>query len=170
MSGTNITYAKAAEEAISMGLTTMQVVECMQLSNAYAGTKSYVNAPNSLTATLEDGVTVVTFTPINYQATYPKLSTTGVPEFTISIDGADADLINFINSSYASRTKTEISLRTYDASNTSAPMERGALTFVADTISLKQMQVQIKGSFANIKNKQAPSELYISERFPSLGS
>jgi hypothetical protein len=49
-------------------------------------------------------------------------------------------------------------------------MERGALTFVADTISLKQMQVQIKGSFANIKNKQAPSELYTSERFPSLGS
>ena len=162
------TYTEAAAEQISQGLSTLQIVETMQLYNSALGSLYYVNAPNSIIATLEDGVTSVTFIPLNISATRPSLTTDSVPELTVNCDGIDETLIDFCHSANASRLETVVTLRLYNAAALTAPMEAQPISFTAGTITLTELQLQIKATFANIKNKRFPLDRYTTAEFPAL--
>lgn len=162
------TYTEAAAEQISRGLSTLKIVETMQLYNSAIGSLYYVNAPNSITAMLEDGTTSATFTPLNISATRPSLTTDSVPELTVNCDGIDGDLIDFCHSANASGVETVVTLRLYNAADLTAPMETRPISFTAGTITLTELQLQIKATFANIKNKRFPLERYTTAEFPAL--
>ena len=162
------TYTQAAQEQISLGLSTLRIVETMELYNSALGSLYFVNAPNSLTATLEDGTTTVTFMPLNISATRPSLSTDSVPELTVNCDGIDGTLIDYINSANASGLQTDVRLRLYNAASLTAPMEMQPISFTAGTFTLTELQLQIKATFANIKNKRFPLDRYTTVEFPSL--
>lgn len=162
------TYTEAAAEQIARGRSTLQLVETIELYNSALGSLYYVNAPNSITATLEDGTTTATFTPMNFSVTKPQLSTDAVPELTVNLDGIDGTLIDYIHATNASGVETVVKCRVFNAASLAAPMEIQPLSFTANTLTLTELQLQIKAVFANIKNKRFPLDRYTTVDFPAL--
>jgi hypothetical protein len=163
----NPTYTQAAAEAISRASSTSTFVETMQMVNAAAGTLSYVNAPQPLTAKLESGETV-TFYPLNFKVSEPELSTEDIPELTILCDGIDGDFLDFWNAAASSKLVSEVRLRMYDADNLEAPMQRQALSVSIRAPLIKQLQAQLKGVFADLNNAPFLHIRYGRDQFPSL--
>lgn len=162
------TYTEAATEQLARGRSTLQLVETIQLYNSSVGSLYYVNSPQSITATLEDGVTSVTFVPLRFQAEKPSYSSDVVPEFTLAMDGIDATFQDFAHAANASGVETICTCRVFDADNLTAPMEITPLSFTVGTLTMTPLQAKIKAVFLNLKTKRVPTLKYNHARFPSL--
>lgn len=169
MAGTNITYTQAAEEQLAKGKSSLALVLTLQLYNEDLGTLSYVNAPEDFTATLEDS-TVVTFTPLRFDITKPTLKTDQVPEVSITMDGIDGELVDFLNGAVQSGNETKAKIRIYNADNTAAPMQRAPMTFVLPEVAMTDTKATLKGSLGNFKNRKIFTKHYDATDYPSLST
>lgn len=167
MAGTNVTYTQAAEEQLAKGKSSLALVSTVQLYNPDLGTLSYVNAPESFTATLEDSSSV-TFEPLRFELSKPTLKTDQVPEVTIGMDGIDGDLVDFLNATVRSSEETVAKIRIFNAADTTAPMQRVPMTFVIPDIAMTDTKATLKGSLGNFKNRKIFTKHYDAATHPSL--
>lgn len=162
------TYTDAATEQLSLGKSTLQLVETIEIKNSSIGALYYVNAPNGITATLEDGTTEISFIPANFKAEKPSYSSTQVPTFSLLIDGVDENFRSFLRTCNISSIPTYCNFRIFNATNLSEPMEIEPLTFCIGQIDITTTQSKIKAVFLNLTQKKAPLMRYTNEQFPSL--
>ena len=169
MAGTNITYTQAAEEQLAKGKSHLTLVTTLQLTNSALGVLNYVNAPDDFTATLEDSASV-TFVPMRFDLSKPTLKTEQVPEVSISLDGIDGDLIDYLNGAVKSGTETRAKIRVFNAADTSAPMMRSPMTFVIPEVAMTDTKATLKGSLGDFKNRKILTKHYDATDYPSLST
>lgn len=121
-----------------------------------------------LTATLEDGVTSVTFTAFAFDFHLPPLEQTASPEIVISIDNVGREIIPYLDAAAQSADLITVTYRPYLSSDLSAPQMDPPISLVVREVTADVFKVECRATFGDFANRRFPSESYDAHRFPGL--
>lgn len=127
-----------------------------------------VRSLRSIDAYDENGV-LHTFEPIGFDFSLPPSTDEGYQHLNIAIDNVGRRVIDFIEAAKASVEPVQIIFRPYMSDDLSSPQMDPPLVLYLKDVTITAAQVVGRATFADIVNKKFPSQLYIRERFPSLG-
>lgn len=121
-----------------------------------------------LTATLEDGVTEVTFTAFGFDFHLPPIEQTASPEIVISIDNVGREIMPYLDAAAQSPDLVTVTYRPYLSSDLSAPQMDPPLTMVVREITVDVFKVECRATFGDFANRRFPNDYYDAQRFPGL--
>jgi hypothetical protein len=121
-----------------------------------------------LTATLEDGVTTVTFTAFAFDFHLPPLDQTASPEIVISIDNVGSEIVPYLDAAAQSSDLITVTYRPYLSSDLSAPQMDPPITLVVRDVTADVFKVECRATFGDFANRKFPNDVYNAQRFPGL--
>lgn len=157
----------ALEEAYACAPTNVVALETLQIDHSsFPFPIRLVCDYQDLTATLETGETV-TFVRFAYEIQRAEVNAQGVPEVSINIDNASAEIARALDLIADSPDSIPVTMRTFRSDDLSAPAGRNLPGEVID-IQITDLRVTLRIAFGQIANLPFPSELYTPKRFPGL--
>lgn len=154
-------YASAPSDVVCYD--TLEIAHPVFTQSIYA-----VRDWNSLTATLEDGVTEVTFVAIAFNLLRPEVSADGVPQCTITLDSVPHEILEYFRQAAQSTTKVTVKYRQYLSTDLSHPQNNPPLTATLTSIKANSFRVTAIAGFGDYRNKRFPPDDYTGERFAGL--
>jgi hypothetical protein len=110
-----------------------------------------------------------TFLPVGFQFTIPASDDDGFKTLSIAVDNINRAASDFVETARQSIVPVEVVYRPYMSDDLTAPaMDPPLILFLKD-VQITAFQVVGKCTFLDLVNKKFPSDLYLRERFPSLG-
>jgi hypothetical protein len=110
----------------------------------------------------------VEFQPYAFDFSLPEVSTTGLPEITITIDNVSTEIVAYMDAAANSADMIEVTYRPYLASDLSAPQMDPPLTLTIREASADVFRITARAAYVDLSSRSFPRELYTSERFPGL--
>ena len=165
----DITLSQAARELAASADVGDVVLHTLQVDHpAFTEPLSLVNDYSSLTATLEDGVTVVTFVAFGFDFRLPDVEQAQSPELEIAIDNVSREILAYIDLASQSQSLATITYRMYLASDLSGPCNDPPLVLTVTAVTADVFRVRLQAGFSNFANVRFPREDYTAARFPGL--
>jgi len=167
----NSSLTAALKEAYASAPSDTVILDTIELSHPSlpAETLYLVKAREDYDLTLEDGVTVQTFTASGFEFKLPPAGDKGVQELQIAIDNTDRVISDFLKQAKDYREPAKLVYRPYLSTDLTTPQLDPPLELNLTNVKVTVHQVTGRASFADLINKKHPLELYTRERFPSLG-
>ena len=158
---------QALEEAYACAPTDVVVLDTFQIDHSsFDEPIRLVNDFTDLTAKIETGETV-TFIRFAFEHARAEVNAQGVPEVSISIDNASAEIARQLDAVSDSTDPFPVSIRTYRSDDLNAPAGR-ILPGEIINISVVDVRVNLRIAFSQIANRPYPGELFTPRRFPGL--
>lgn len=170
----DFTLSDAIQEAYASAPSAEVILPTLELRHPdFPAPVRVVRDHADLTATLEATAPAnpgesVTFAKMSFDFVKPEVQQSALPEVTISLDGASAELIPYLDAAANSVDATEVTYREYLASDTSGPQMDPPLTLEIQDVHADLTRVTAKAGYANLANRKFPAETYDSNRFPGL--
>lgn len=120
------------------------------------------------TATLEDGITSVTFVAFAFDFHLPPVEQTASPEIVIRIDNVGREIIAYLDLAAQSSDLITVTYRPYLASDPSAPQQDPPISLVVREVSADVFGVECRATFGDFANRKFPNAFYDAQRFPGL--
>jgi hypothetical protein len=126
-----------------------------------------VNARLEATAPRDAGQ-LVTFTAFNFDFTKPEVTSTGLPQVTITIDNVDRSIVANIEKAISSTELVSVIYREFISTDLSAPQNNPPITMTILSITADVHKVTATAGFMNLMNKKFPTQEYTATVFPGL--
>lgn len=128
---------------------------------------------NDLTAKLESDAPVnageyVTFLGYAFDFLKPEVSTTGVPQMTITIDNVSRLITAAIEESLASAEVVKVTYREYLANDLTGPQNDPPITADVISITADVFKITAVVGFPTLTNRRFPTLEYDADTFPGL--
>lgn len=164
------TLEAALLEAYALAPSNEVVLETLEISHPSIPNSVYlVRNYDDFTATLEDGVTVVTFEKAAFQMALPPANPDGTQDMQLAIANIDRRISDFLNNILGNPSPIKITYRPYLASDPSTPQLNPPLVLSLTDVKIDVATASGRAVFANIPNMKFPSQYYTRARFPALG-
>lgn len=165
----NDSLQAAIKEAFAIAPTTRVILYTLEIRQTGVQNPIFlVKSLRAIEAKDENGVTHA-FEPIGFKFSLPPSTEEGFQSLNIAIDNIGRRVVDFIEAAKGTDTPIEIYLRPYASDDLNTPQMNPPLLLYLKDVSITATEVVVRATFADIVNKKYPSELYIRERFPSLG-
>lgn len=157
------------KEALALAPSTEVELGTLQISHPEKAEVIYlVQDRADHTFTLEDDTTHL-FKKCGFNFSRPAQTDTGVQSLNIVIDNIEREVSDYIESVEESNIPITIIYRPYLLSDPSHPAATPLVLSLTD-VSIEEIEVRGRASFADIVNKKFLTELYTRARFPSLAN
>lgn len=165
----DITLSQAAREHAASADVGDVVLQTLQLDHpAFTEPLYLVNDYSSLTATLEDGVTTVTFVAFGFDFRLPDVQQAQSPEVEFSIDNISREVLAYIDLASQSQALATLTYRQYLAGDLSGPCNDPPLVMTVTSVTADVFRIRLQAGFENFANVRFPREDYTAARFPGL--
>jgi len=126
-----------------------------------------------LTATLEataprDPGAAVTFVAFAFDFTKPEVSSSGVPQITITMDNVDRAIVANVEAALASTELVSVIYREFISTDLSAPQNNPPLQMTILSVTADVFKVTATAGFTDLQNRRFPTLEYSAEVFPGL--
>ena len=168
------TLTQAIKEAYASAPANLIIYHTIELWHpAFTGPIRVVRDYTDLVATLESTAprnpsTAVTFVGFNFEFTKPEVSSTGVPQVSLTIDNVDRSIVANIEAALSTTDLVTVIYREFLSSDLTAPQNNPPLTMSITTVSADLYKVTAVASFPNLMNKRFPNLEYSAETFVGL--
>ena len=172
----DITLSEAIKEAYAAAPANLIIYHTLELwHSAFTAPIRVVRDYQDLTATLEAGAprnpgASVTFVAFAFDFTKPEITSTGLPEVTITIDNVDRSIVANIEAALTTAELIQVIYREFISTDLTAPQNDPPLTLSISSISATLMTVTARAGFMNLMNKRFPTIEYNPELFVGLSS
>lgn len=159
----------AIEEAYASAPSDEIIYHTLEFDHPDFSTPIYVVRDRTdLTATLEDGVTEVTFTAFAFDFHLPPLDQVASPEIVISIDNVGREIVPYLDTAAQSSDLVTVTYRPYLSSDLSAPQQDPLISLVVREITVDVFKVTCRATFGDFANRKFPNDYYDAQRFAGL--
>lgn len=110
----------------------------------------------------------VDFLPMNFDLSLPNVEHVATPEIDISIDNVSRDIEDNLAIAAASPFITEVIYRPYLSTDLTGPQMNPPLRLQLISAEADDFRVTARAGYGNTANKNCPSDIYNTERFPGL--
>ena len=168
------TLTQAIKEAYASAPSNIIIYHTIELWHpAFSAPIRVVRDYVDLTATLEasaprDASTAVTFVAFNFEFTKPEVSSTGLPEVTLTMDNVDRAIVANIEAALSTTDLVTVIYREFISSNLTAPQNNPPLSLIITSVVADLYKVTAVASFPNLMNKRFPTLEYSAETFVGL--
>lgn len=171
-----ISYQQAAAEALAHASAGHVMLETLSFYAPAFGAVYVVNGWRVFRGRIEPDATtgdagqVRDFSPVAFRAVRPEDSATAAAaELLIEVDNAARALWPQVRQAQTAGQAVEVVLRTYDAANASAPIERPPLRMVLRSAEARGAgTVQLRAGMPDLGNRRFPRVFYRAYDFPGL--
>jgi hypothetical protein len=165
----NSSLQDAIKEAFAIAPTNRVVLDTLEIRQTGVQDPIFlVKSMRAISAVDENGETHV-FEPVGFQFTLPPSTDEGFQSLNIAIDNVGRRVVDFVETAMSNDEPIKVIYRPYISDDLSQPQMDPPLVLYLKDVSISATQVVGRATFADIVNKKFPSQLYIRERFPSLG-
>jgi hypothetical protein len=166
----NATISEALKEAFALAPKDVVYLETLEIKHPQIANPIYlVRDKVSHVLTLETGV-AKTFEACAFRMNLPSSGDNGLQELNLAIDNIDRRVSDFVYIASTYDEPVTITFRPYLSNEPTVPQMDPPLELFLTDIVVTQAEVSGKATFADILNKQFPTERYTRARFPSLGN
>lgn len=168
------TLTQAIKEAYASAPSNIIIYHTIELWHpAFSAPIRVVRDYVDLTATLEasaprNASTAVTFVAFNFEFTKPEVSSTGLPEVTLTMDNVDRAIVANIEAALSTTDLVTVIYREFISSNLTAPQNNPPLSLIITSVVADLYKVTAVASFPNLMNKRFPTLEYSAETFVGL--
>lgn len=168
------TLTQAIKEAYASAPSNIIIYHTIELWHpAFSAPIRVVRDYVDLTATLEasaprDASTAVIFVAFNFEFTKPEVSSTGLPEVTLTMDNVDRAIVANIEAALSTTDLVTVIYREFISSNLTAPQNNPPLSLIITSVVADLYKVTAVASFPNLMNKRFPTLEYSAETFVGL--
>ena len=168
------TLTTALREAYAVAPANVVIHHTLELRHsAFTTPIRVVRDFESLTATLEstapiDASTAVLFQAFTFDFTKPDVSSTGVPQISITIDNVDRSIIANIEAALLTTEIVQVTYREFLSNDLSAPQNNPPLTMSIMSITADTFKITAKAGFPDLMNRRFPTTEYDPQIFPGL--
>jgi hypothetical protein len=166
--------SQALKEAYASAPSNTIIFSTLELRHpAFTQPIRVVRDYQDLVATLEDSAPVnagqsVTFIRFAFDITKPEVSSTGVPQVTITLDNVSREIVANVELAMDTRELIQVTYREYLNTDLSGPQNDPPITMVISTVSADVFKVTAVAGFPDLMNKKFPRTAYNSDEFPGL--
>lgn len=167
----NESWTEAIKEAFASAPQGQVLLDTIEVSHSQlAGqTKYFVRAYQDYDLTLEDGVTVQTFTAFAFDITLPPAGDKGIQDLRVQFDNIDRSVGDFFNAAKEHREPVVLKYRPYLSTDLTTPQMNPPLQLNLVDVKITIEKVTARATFADLLNRKHPLELYTRARFKNLG-
>lgn len=168
------TLTQAIKEAYAAAPSNVIIYHTIELWHpAFSAPIRVVRDYTDLTATLEasaprNASTAVTFVAFNFEFTKPEVSSTGLPEVTLTMDNVDRAIVANIEAALSTTDLVTVIYREFISSDLTAPQNNPPLSLIITSVVADLYKVTAVASFPNLMNKRFPTLEYSAETFVGL--
>ena len=168
------TLSQALKEAYASAPANVVIYHTLELYHpAFDAPIRVVRDYADLTATLEPTAprnpsTAVTFVAFNFDFTKPEVSSSGVPQITITMDNVDRSIVANIEAALSSTDLVTVIYREFISTDLSSPQNDPPLQLTITNIVADVFKVTATAGFPNLQNKRFPTTEYSPEVFVGL--
>lgn len=168
------TLTQAIKEAYASAPSNVIIYHTIELWHpAFSAPIRVVRDYTDLTATLEasaprNASTAVTFVAFNFEFTKPEVSSTGLPEVTLTMDNVDRAIVANIEAALSTTDLVTVIYREFISSDLTAPQNNPPLSLIITSVVADLYKVTAVASFPNLMNKRFPTLEYSAETFVGL--
>lgn len=168
------TLSAAIKEAYAVAPANVIIYHTLELWHpAFSAPIRVVRDYEDLTATLEASAPrnanqAVTFIAFNFDFTKPEVSSTGVPQITITMDNVDRAIVANIEAALSSTELVTVIYREFISTDLSSPQNNPPLTMTITNVVADLFKVTATAGFPNLHNKRFPTLEYSPETFHGL--
>jgi hypothetical protein len=168
----NPSIQEALKEAFVLAPSSVVLLETLEVShpNLPSGTIWLVKDRAPWTFTLEDGVTKQVFTAAAFSITLPGSGDNGLQKINIMVDDINLVVSDFLNAVKGFNVPVSITYRPYLSSDPTTCQMIPPLKLYLTGAIITPQGVSCQATFMDIINKNFPSELYNTQRFPGLAN
>lgn len=165
----NAALSEAIKEAFAVAPSNVVTYHTLEIRQTGVQNPIYlVQSRREIEAWDEDG-NVRIFEPSGFQFTLPPSNEEGFQSLNVAVDNVGQRVTSFIKTAQSERVPVEMIYRPYLSSDLSEPQMNPPLVLYLKDVQVTAFQVTGRATFMDIVNKKFPSELYIRDRFPTLG-
>lgn len=173
-----ISYQEAAAEAMAHATAGRVLLETLSFYAPAFGAVYVVNGWRVFRGRIEPDATtgdagqVRDFLPVAFRAVRPEDSAaSAAAELVIEVDNAARQLWPQVRQAQAASQAVEVVLRTFDATDASAPIERPPLRMVLRSAEARgATTVQLRAGMPDLGNRRFPRVFYRAYDFPGLAT
>lgn len=163
------TLSEAIKEAYASADVRVVAYDTLEIAHPSFTQPIYVVRDwQDLVATLEDGVTEVTFVRFKFDLTRPEVSPDGVPQCRIDMDNVTREIMANLMLTRNSTEMIAVRYRQYIDTDLSRPQNDPPLRAVLTNIKADLWRVRGVAGFGDYNNKRFPTDDFTAERFPGL--
>jgi len=168
------TLSQALKEAYASAPANIVIYHTLELNHpAFTTPIRVVRDYVDLIATLEPTAPinpseVVTFIGFSFDFTKPEVSSTGVPQITITMDNVDRSIVANIEAALGSTEMVTVIYREFISTDLSSPQNDPPLQLTITNIVADVFKVTATAGFPNLQNKRFPTTEYSPEVFVGL--
>ena len=168
------TLTQAIKEAYASAPSNIIIYHTIELWHpAFSAPIRVVRDYVDLTATLEasaprNASTAVTFVAFNFEFTKPEVSSTGLPEVTLTMDNVDRAIVANIEAALSTTDLVTVIYREFISPDLTAPQNNPPLSLIITSVVADLYKVTAVASFPNLMNKRFPTLEYSAETFVGL--
>ena len=168
------TLTQAIKEAYAAAPSNVIIYHTIELWHpAFSAPIRVVRDYTDLTATLEasaprNASTAVLFVAFNFEFTKPEVSSTGLPEVTLTMDNVDRAIVANIEAALSTTDLVTVIYREFISSDLTAPQNNPPLSLIITSVVADLYKVTAVASFPNLMNKRFPTLEYSAETFVGL--
>ncbi len=165
----NNSLTQAIKEAYAVATINSVAIDTIELVHPkLPASIRLVNQRQGITLTLENGETHF-FDAVGFKFMLPAAGENGRQDLQISIDNVDRRISDFLDLAKEFFEPVQVIYRPYLSSDLTTPQMNPPLVLTLQDVTITQLMVQAKASFADVLNQKFPKEYYTRKRFPSLG-
>jgi hypothetical protein len=168
----NTSLQDALKEAFVLAPSSVVLLETLQVSHPVipSGTIWLVKDRASWTFTLEDGLTTQLFQAAAFSISLPGAGDNGLQKISIAIDDIQLQVSGFLNQVKQYNTPVSITYRPYLSTDPTKCQMIPPLHLFLTSAVITPQGISCQATFMDIINKNFPSELYNTQRFPGLAN
>lgn len=170
------TLSQAIKEAYASAPANVVIYHTLELRHpAFTTPIRVVRDFANLTAALEatapanPGETV-DFVAFAFEFTKPEVSSTGVPQITITLDNVDRSIVANIEAAMGTTDLVQVTYREYLSTDLSAPQNNPPLSMTIMSVTADVFKVSAVAGFPDLMNRRFPTAEYSPEVFPGLAA
>lgn len=164
------TITQALKEAFALAPKGVVYLETVEIFHPQIATPIYlVRDLVGHNFTLEDAQ-VKFFEPAGFRLSLPASGDNGLQELNLAIDNVDRRVSDFVETAAMYDESVSVVFRPYLSNDPTTPQMNPPLRLFLTDISVNAIEVTGKATFADLLNKQFPTERYTRARFPSLAN
>ncbi|QDP54804.1 MAG: hypothetical protein Unbinned3891contig1000_2 [Prokaryotic dsDNA virus sp.] len=165
----NSALTDAIKEAFAVCPTNKVIYHTLEIrQDGVQGPQFIVNSRRAVSARDEDG-NMQFFEAIGFEFSLPPANEEGFRDLSVAIDNTNRRVSDYIETALTENVPVKLIYRPYLSDNLDAPQWNPPLVMYLRDVQINHLQVSGKATFMNVVNKAFPSELYIRDRFPTLG-
>ena len=163
-------YTAAIREAYASAPSDQIILHTISLSHVDWEEPLYlVRDYQDLTAALETDE-LVTFKAAAFDFIHPVLTTSSVPEVTVSIDNVSGEIFPLLDAVSASKDKITLVYRPYLSNELSGPQMNPPLSLTLSTISVSSYTIIANARLSDTGRRAFPTSNYNLSDYPALAN